>query len=1636
MQSPLRQILASIREVSITEKDKGTRFEVLVKRYLETDPIYRERFSQVWMWMDWPYRNGKIDQGIDLIAREAVSGEYCAIQCKCYDENHLLALPDVGTFFASLHMQWPTDLGRLPFASGIIIATTDKWNQTLSDTIEAQSIPCSRISLNDLENSPIDWSTCAKTHGVEMPLQAKHQPRPHQREAIDKVMEGFKTETRGKLIMACGTGKTFTALKLAEEYTQGKGLVLFLVPSIALLSQSLREWTAQCECPMYSIAVCSDSRASTLDDSGDLTANDLPAPACTDPKSISQQYAFWHKKEGMLVVFSTYQSIEVISTAQEQGSLPEFDLIICDEAHRTTGVSLKNKKADGYDESAFVRVHNPGFLKAAKRLYMTATPRIYTEGSKKKAEEGGAIVASMDDLVTYGPEFHRLPFSRAVRENLLSDYKVLVLCVDESYVKEVFKKELQDDGNELVLEDAIKLLGCYNGLRKKMFRIANPSSQESQEEADVGESLNDTMAEAASSVEELEDTLASDPSPMRRAVAFAGRIADSKSICNQMKVIVDQIATDERGKESFLPCEIRHVDGTMNTQERNDLLGWLKDDAGERHCRILSNARCLSEGVDVPALDAVMFLSPRRSQVDIVQSVGRVMRRSEGKQYGYIILPIGIPEGKTPEEVLDNDEKYGVVWDVLQALRAHDDRFNAEINKIDLNKGGSSMLEVVDGTGDSDRRRRKKEGGNQGGDGTTTGGDSGVGTWLFPVGEWREAILARVVKKCGDRRYWDTWAKDISDIAERQMTAIDDLLKQGHGAQEFELFLSGLRNNINPNISRNDAIEMLAQQVITHPVFDALFDSYPFAEQNPVSRTMNRMLELIQEKTSGEDAKKLTQFYESVKERAAGIDNAEGRQKVIVELYDKFFKNAFPRMADKLGIVYTPIEIVDFMIQSVHTVLKKEFGLSKGLAENGVRILDPFTGTGTFIVRLLQSGLISKKDLPRKYRKELFASEIVLLAYYIACVNIEEAYHGIMKTQNYESFEGLCLTDTFQMGEKGDFLTEMFSENAERVQRLNSQEIRVIIANPPYSVGQKLANDNNQNQTYPALDARIGATYAQGSNVTNKRNIYDSYIRAFRWASDRITEDGIIAFVTNGGLIDKNALSGFRKNLLQEFSSVYCFNLRGFIRGKSGLDGKKEGQNVFDIMTGVCITILIKKKGHSGQGKLFYHDIGDYLSRGEKLSIIRNFKDISSIPWQILTPDEHSDWINHRDPGFENFLPIGDKETKGKANSRAIFGLFSPGVVTGRDAWCYNFSQENLARIMNTQIETYNKYVNAYSISDCGLSVEDFVDDRTYRVKWTRALRNDCRKGKLAQFSKSNLRMSFYRPYSKQNFYFSMQFNEAAGLSYMFFPTEQHENLVICLPGSGSRQGFSVLITTFLPDFHIYSDGTQCFPLYWFEKKDKSANTLGLDLNERKGDYVRHNAITDFAWSQFRQVYGDPLITREDIFYYVYGILHSPEYRERFESNLKKELPRIPYAKDFWAFSKAGRELAQWHLNYEAVEPWPVMEESHGDYTVEKMKFPKKEVKDIIIYNKTTTIKGIPLDAYDYIVNGKSAIEWIMERYQIKTDKDSGILNDPNDWCLEHDNPRYILDLLKRVIRVSMESVHIVKSLPKLEEIN
>ncbi len=1625
-----------------------------MRRFFLYEPTYKERFSEVWLWDNWAHRNNTHDIGIDLVARERATDRYVGIQCKCYEDEHILSEKDVQTFFAALHMRWDTDNGPGDtFSSGIVIATCYYTSKNFDKVIDQQATPCSFLGMADLERyEEIDWARLEKGRAHDIP---KKELRPHQDEAIHSVLEAFRAGTeRGKMIMACGTGKTFTSLRLTEKYTGGKGCVLFLAPSIALVSQSLQEWMCQTKVKLHPIAVCSDSKVAGANENSDLAAVDLPSPATTDPVQIAANYTRF-KDTHLTVIFSTYQSLDKVQKAQKTGALPEFDLTICDEAHRTAGVSWLDQTGKK-QEIDFRLVHNQSKLKSKRRLYMTATPKVYGDAVHEKAKlTEGVTLADMRDVTLFGEELYRLPFSRAVREGLLTDYKVLVLCVDEDYVEQLFKDmDLPDDVMKRIREEsdegsgkrkkkelsekeiAIKLVGCFNGLRKA---IHLPHEQHMAEMLGISENEYDKRRVELLDWQEdhAYDFMHSDPEPMHRAVAFAGKIKDSKTYATLWEYVGKAIRESENGRGTPFPTSMHHVDGTMNMSERERELRWLKEPtAGE--CRILTNAQCLSEGVDVPALDAIMFLAPKKSQIDIVQSVGRVMRRdpSGRKKFGYVIIPIGIPREVDAVTILNQDERFKVVWQVLQALRAHDDRFDAEINALEFNKRNSRHITVAgvtrpsDGTGESNGDSEPKP-----------GEDTlplNLALFVKTVKDVREAVFARMVMRVGARIYWENWAKDIADIAERRRQAIEQLVQQPDCALQFQAFRDGLRENIRPDISEKDAVEMLAMQFVSRPVFNALFGEYEFADKNPVSVTMNRMLDFIEQRIGSEEDKTMKRFYEDVKTRAGSIITTEGRQSVIKELYENFFKNAFKDISKALGIVYTPVEVVDFILHSVHKVLQKELGIADGLSAEGVRILDPFTGTGTFIVRAIQSGLIKKEDLPRKYEKELFASEIVLLAYYIACVNIEVAYHGTTEQKQYTPFDGICFTDTFRMHENSandrDLFPE-FEENGERVKRLCKQDIRVIIGNPPYSVGKKTVE-----VSYPKLDARIAETYAAGSKATNKNSLYDSYIRAFRWAGDCIKGDGVIAFVTNGSYIDNNAMAGFRECLMDEFSSIYCFNLRGNCRTQGELR-RKEAGNIFGegSQTPVAIIVLVKRADHrAGQrATLHYHDIGDYKTRDEKLQILKDTVDIDGIEWTTLVPDEHGDWINHRTEGFEQFMPIGDKETKGKENTKALFFLYSRGVATARDAWCYQYSLPTLERNVKRSIDFFNQqHRNACMVAQEGKKFKPDMDST--RFSWGRQqLKDVVNRGYI--FNKNSIYLSSYRPFCKRHGYLQKDMNDMQYQMLKLFPTPQHENLVITIPGAGGKKEPVPLISDKICDLHFNGDA-QCFPLYWYEKRADREGMLELGMEEAKSDYIRRDGITDWGHKEFKQAYGDLKIGKEDLFYYVYGLLHSEEYCTKYANDLKKELPRIPKVKDFWGFSEAGRKLAELHLNYETVDPYPLEEEHNGgDYRIEdKMRFPKKGVRDTIIYNSTTILRGIPEEAYEYIVNGKSAIEWLMDPragYTITTDQASGIVNDPNDWCTEHNNPRYIIDLIKRIVTVSVETVKITHALPKLEEL-
>lgn len=1630
----LQDLLASYRSASKTEREKGTYFELLIKDFLKNDPIQSSQYSDVWTYAEWAERQGiaKRDDGIDLVAALAEEDGFCAIQCKFYDENHRMQKADLDSFF--------TASGKKEFTRRLIVDTTRReWSEPAENALNGQAINTLRIGLAALENSPIDWSVYAPSRPIK--LKAKKTPRDHQISAIDAVKKGLVQADRGKLIMACGTGKTFTSLKIAEKMAGSDRLVLFLVPSLSLMSQTIAEWTIESAIPLRSYAVCSDvqvGKRKNNDDLADINIHDLAYPATTDAKKLAEKIAHPHDGE-MTVIFSTYQSIQVISDAQKQHSLPAFDLIICDEAHRTTGATLA-----GEDESNFVRIHDQGFIAGAKRLYMTATPRIFGDAIKTKAQEVDATLASMDNLALFGETLYELSFSYAVQQQLLTDYKVLVLAVDETLVSANVQKRLTDHDNELILDDATKIIGCYRALSKL----------------------------------DVKTDVVADPHPMRRAVAFCRDIKSSKRIKNEFTAVIEEYLKNQSLPEDFQPlnCEADHVDGTFNATARNSRLSWLKEDIPENTCRILSNARCLSEGVDVPALDAILFLHPRKSQIDVVQSVGRVMRRAEGKSMGYVILPIGVPAGLTPEEALKDNEKYKVVWQILNALRSHDDRFEATINKMDLGADVSSQIEVIAVSNTlPEKQVNNKEGINIG----TGGKDSGDNETFdnatqekketqtsFVFDEFSKAVYAKIVQKCGKRDYWENWANDIAHIAQTHITRITALLqnKTGKEYQAFAAFLEELRDDLNESITETEAIEMLSQHIITKPVFDALFEGYSFTQHNPVSIAMQSVLDVLQEQNLEKETETLQKFYDSVKMKAAGIDNATGKQRIIVELYDKFFKNAFPKMTDRLGIVYTPVEVVDFIIHSINDALQQEF--NQTLDSPNVHILDPFTGTGTFITRLLQSGLIDREQLAYKYQHEIHANEIVLLAYYIAAINIEAVYHSVTGG-DYQPFNGICLTDTFQLHEKEDLVSNMMVANSNRRKKQKALDIRVIMGNPPYSAGQTSANDNNANIAYPKLDESIRNSYAAHSTAVNKNALYDSYIRAIRWASDRIGDSGVIGFVSGNGFIEKPAMDGMRKCLKDEFSSIYVFNLRGDIRKNMLSKGKaREGHNIFGSgsMTGIAITILVKNPLKKELGQIFYRDIGDNLTREEKFSSISTFKSISGIKavngWQPVTPDKHHDWVGQRDSSFEEFISLGDKKDK---SAIALFGNHSRGVMTSKDAWLYNYSKNILSENVVSMMEFYNQELERYQKACFDLSkenypkVKEFFSNDPTRISWDGELIVDCGKAKRLRYENAKLINGLYRPFSKQWYYSGAEINLRLYQMPRIYPNATADNRVICVSGKGARSGFSVLMSSNLPDVQLVDNG-QCFPLKLYAKNsaqnesiqsgsdhaDMFASNPAESINTDDG-YTIKDGITDAGLGHFQAAYPTETISKEDVFYYIYGLLHSEDYKKRYADNLSKELPRIPCVKkasDFWAFSQAGRDLAELHINYETVEPYPVNFEcgklfmdsfTDKDYRVEKMKFGKKG-KETVIYNHAITMTHIPLEAYEYIVNGKPALEWVMERQCVKPDKDSGIVNDANDWAIEtmHD-AAYPLKLFQRVITVSLETMKIVKNLPRLD---
>jgi predicted helicase len=1760
------------------DRARGTAFEFATRYFLTHDSAWVPLFSDVWMWSEknnplltmdasgQPHALPRNDTGIDLVAR-GLDGSLWAIQCKYVGADHKLDKADISTFFTAAFAR-KVERGHL-----IIVHTGAGLTDTLAK--EAEQFGTTIIDSSALNGDFVDWSAFLPSATVR-----KYSPRPHQRTAIDDCLQGFEAHDRGKLIMACGTGKTLTALRLAEEMRQRRNekssdlrsrpfRVLFLAPSIALVSQTFRYWTHQAMDRMAGFVVCSDETANRRgNEDSDTWASsvlDVPFPTTTDAATLKRNVEAGSMADGLSVVFSTYQSIQATIDAQRMG-MPAFDLVVCDEAHRTAGAAGNNGKS-----SPFVLVHDAGLLKSRKRLYMTATPKVYADAAKDQAKRADYTAYSMDDEDVFGPEFHRLKFGSAVQDGILTDYRVLVLGVaqwqatnlqsemnnTQTLQHEYDRIETQRRKSRKADRDALaekrrgeiarqaqsfagKIVGAWNGLLTRGVHVDT-----ALESVDIDTGLGDQVQFAVMGNQTQPQSgnglRNSSIRPLRKAVAFTRRIADSKALADGFNdVVAHYLAQQEkngRTVEGLLETSVKHVDGSMSAKTRTELLSWLGEPPREGECRMLSNAKCLTEGVDLPQLDAVIFFQPRSSQVDIVQAVGRVMRKAENKEYGYIILPVVVPDGSTADDVLASSD-FETVWKILQSLRSHDERLDARINALSLHRQSEQ------------HKRRKPHKPNrvgrgdfagQDGDDMLDGGSESLTAMVQGELGFSERVSerfqARLVQKCGDTAYWDDWADSIASIARTTLGIIRNAVQTDeHVGKAFNVFLQGLRDTLNPSIDQDDATGMLAQHILTAPVFDALFaqqkdaQGRSFVQANPVSQALDPMTKLLEPLIKKTDPQReLSELYSQVRLSASAVRGDEAARQILVKnLYESFFRNAFKDDSEKLGIVYTPTEIVDYIIHAIDRQLNEHFG--QHIGDRGVTILDPFTGTGTFIVELLRSGLIPAENLQYKYEHEIYANEIMLLAYYIAMVNIESAFHAEKSAQQthdqdddtgnvlYVPFPGGVLTDTFQTSEDSDTMDQsVFTENSERVRRQNEQPITVIIANPPYSAGQKSANENNANDHYATLDSRIEETYVATSSSSNKRQIYDSYIRAFRWASDRIAGanrdgKGVIGFVSGGGWLDNIAFDGFRKALCAEFSDIYVFDLLGNkeFRRLTREELKRQGDNVFGSQSKspIVVTLLIRDPDAKQQGTVHYHAIGDYLSRSEKLSSIAESVDKELFEWWTLTPDEHGDWLSQRDDSFDMFAPLALGKLKPPLG---LFATYSLGVATGRDAFSYGFSADTVSKSVDTLLDTYRSELARWLESGKSPKAEDFVNRDGKRIKWNRSLFQQFERGDAIDFSGRRLVRSIYRSFTKQWLYYDPRLIEMMYRNATLFPvilaseaSSSHSddvqewermyrnavvkasslpfvNRVIVTTGR-SNQGGSYYISDTLVDLNAMNAGAQCFPLYWYEPIDDSMKVPEgeLDLGDaptlKPGDliveaksgerFIRHDAITDDALRVFREAYpsnrtlhvDDVSKAKEGVFYYVYGLLHSPEYRERFSTNLRKELPRIPFAADFEAYQLAGRRLAALHVNYEKVErclsidggkdgriveDWSEGTDPSDPGYVHKLRFgratktqdnPQGKDKSTIAVNRNVSLHGIPDEAYRYEVSGRSAIEWIMDQYQVKTDGKSGIVNDPNDWVRESGNPRYIVDLLESVVTVSIETMKIVDSLPPLNE--
>ena len=1308
-------------------------------------------------------------------------GGYVAIQAK-------YGLSDIST---SQIDKFLSGSDNIDVFKGRVLVSSRNIAKNGEQKLEHATPRCQILRLDEIDSWVEDWRPLIPRRINELEIKfPKHELRPYQRDAVNAIAANFVEHDRGKLILPCGTGKSFVALKAAEQIAGVGTAVLYLVPSISLMNQTMREWSRHRTIEHQYVGICSDPTTGRDSDRQKESYalgqfSELCMPVTTEEEKITEALQKPVPQDKMRVVFSTYQSSPKVMGAMKAPSSQSFrfELAICDEAHRTTGIENTEDGSGASKTKPFQLIHEDSSIRVKKRLYMTATPRVFAENIRKRMQESSfdGQSYSMDDEAIYGDEAYRMSFADAIDGKWLSDYRVVVIGVsEEDYHRRAkqnpirfFDKDGEETSKIVDAATVVRLAGSWDAL-------ATPDSQELRADRDLGELPDEGGLHA------------------RSAIAFTSRIKDSKTTEELWGRVADwHQSTGPSGNDDqrYLRLQVNHLDASTPSSKRNVLIEALRHADQSGKCQILTNVGVLSEGVDVPALDAIVFLQSRSSPVDVTQAVGRVMRRSEGKTFGYVVIPIVVPE--FPVRASDQDVEHYLdvsdfkpVWDVVRALRSHDERIDHML------EARTMPIELRIPVGPI--------GGNGGGEGTSV---KEYDLLDLAMPKMNEKFGSLMLDVCGDRHMYPGWGSRAGGACKQIELGLDTLIENDeHVKSEFNSFHKSLQKSVSPDITYDMTVRMVSQHLVTVPVFDELFGDSHFADRNPITQSMKTIQRTLETKgaTFDREREPLTRAYRMMNNAFKEAKDPTKRLDVLRAIFDGFFREAMPDEVKTMGIAYTPIEVVDFMIRFVDLLCRQQFGY--GLTARGVHILDPFVGTGTFLAHLLECKdsegeyIIRDEDLSIKYTKEMHANELVLLAYYIAALKIEETKHrrsmAISKATEarffpYEPFEHIVWGDTFHMSREIDKRRDLFGElehNSLRAQDQLDAPIRVILGNPPWSSGKDDASESGSNVTYEKLSDRVSDTYSFASQEILKGRLGGNaggnlFVKAFRWATDRIfantqEEPCVIAFVSPNSLTDGTSLVGMRKVLREEFTDIYVVNLRGNAY-KAGLERKIENDNVFgqSSRNGVQVTFLVRdpKKDQAKPAALHYAMVPEYSSLDEKFSWLKGICDPENESFVDVPVTPRHDWIDLQNPEYETLMEVC-KPAKAN-NEEFVVKRHVSGVKTNLDVYAYDFSRTALEAKVRKLIGVFNAC--AEKLRSSGYNDEIFAEltgtSAIDRIKWTDTLKNSLRRGKVLQFDPSKIREVLYRPFTKCYLYEDWDILSAGKSAAQLFPqpTEQ-----------------------------------------------------------------------------------------------------------------------------------------------------------------------------------------------------------------------------------------------------------------------